>query len=62
VLARTHCSWCSARESDFAGGLFAIGGALIAIPLLTAVFAFTQHDAQGTAMVTPVVLAYTTFA
>jgi uncharacterized membrane protein YfcA len=35
----------------FAGGLFAIGGALIAIPLLTAVFAFTQHDAQGTAMV-----------
>jgi uncharacterized protein len=33
----------------FAGGLFAIGGALI--PLLTAVFAFTQHDAQGTAMV-----------
>jgi uncharacterized membrane protein YfcA len=34
----------------FAGGLFAIGGALIAIPLLTAVFAFTQHDAQGTAL------------
>jgi uncharacterized membrane protein YfcA len=35
----------------FAGGLFAIGGALIAIPLLTAVFASTQHDSQGTAMV-----------
>jgi uncharacterized protein len=35
----------------FAGGLFAIGGALIAIPLLTAGFGFTQHDAQGTAMV-----------
>jgi uncharacterized membrane protein YfcA len=35
----------------FVGGLFAIGGALIAIPLLTAVFVFTQHDAQGTAMV-----------
>ena len=35
----------------FAGGLFAIGGALIAIPLLTAVFGFTQHDSQGTAMV-----------
>jgi uncharacterized membrane protein YfcA len=34
----------------FAGGLFAIGGALIAIPLLTAVFGFTQHDSQGTAM------------
>jgi uncharacterized membrane protein YfcA len=35
----------------FAGGLFAIGGALIAIPLLTAGLGFTQHDAQGTAMV-----------
>jgi uncharacterized membrane protein YfcA len=35
----------------FAGGLFAIGGGLIAIPLLTAVFGFTQHDSQGTAMV-----------
>src|SRR5580704_4786038 len=35
----------------FAGGLFAIGGALIAIPLLTAAFGFTQHDSQGTAMV-----------
>jgi uncharacterized membrane protein YfcA len=35
----------------FAGGLFAIGGALIAIPLLTAGFGFTQHDSQGTSMV-----------
>jgi len=35
----------------FAGGLFAIGGAVIAIPLLTAGFGFTQHDSQGTAMV-----------
>lgn len=35
----------------FAGGLFAIGGALIAIPLLTAAFGFTQHNSQGTAMV-----------
>ena len=35
----------------FAGGLFAIGGALIAIPLLTAGFGFTQHDSEGTAMV-----------
>jgi uncharacterized membrane protein YfcA len=35
----------------FAGGLFAIGGALIAIPLLTAGFDFTQHDSQGTSMV-----------
>ena len=35
----------------FAGGLFAIGGALIAIPLLTAAFGFSQHDSQGTAMV-----------
>jgi uncharacterized protein len=34
----------------FAGGLFAIGGALIAIPMLTAAFAFSQHDAQGTVM------------
>jgi Sulfite exporter TauE/SafE len=34
----------------FAGGLFAIGGALIAIPLLTAAFGFSQHDSQGTAM------------
>jgi hypothetical protein len=31
----------------FAGGLFAVGGALIAIPLLTAGFGFTQHDSQG---------------
>jgi uncharacterized protein len=35
----------------FAGGLFAIGGALIAIPLLTAGFGFSQHVSQGTAMV-----------
>jgi Sulfite exporter TauE/SafE len=35
----------------FAGGLFVIGGALIAIPLLTAGFGFTQHDSRGTAMV-----------
>jgi uncharacterized membrane protein YfcA len=35
----------------FTGGLFAIGGALIAIPVLTAGFGSTQHDAQGTAMV-----------
>jgi hypothetical protein len=41
----------------FAGGLFAIGGALIAIPLLTAGFSFTQHDSQGTAMVMVMVMA-----
>ena len=35
----------------FAGGLFAIGGALIAIPVLAVGFSFAQHDAQGTAMV-----------
>ena len=35
----------------FAGGMFAIGGALIAIPLLTMLLRFTQHDAQGTATV-----------
>jgi uncharacterized membrane protein YfcA len=35
----------------FAGGLFAIGGALIAISLLTAAFGFSQHDSRGTAMV-----------
>jgi uncharacterized protein len=35
----------------FAGGLFAIGGALIAIPVLAVVFSFMQRDAQGTAMV-----------
>jgi uncharacterized protein len=34
----------------FAGGIFAIGGALIAVPLLTAIFGFTQHASQGTAM------------
>jgi uncharacterized protein len=39
----------------FAGGLFAIGGALIAIPVLTAAFAYSQHAAQGTAM--PMALA-----
>jgi uncharacterized protein len=35
----------------FAGGLFAIGGALIAIPILVIAFSFSQHDAQGSAMV-----------
>jgi len=35
----------------FAGGLFAIGGALIAIPVLAVAFSYSQHDAQGTAMV-----------
>jgi uncharacterized protein len=35
----------------FAGGLFAIGGALIAIPVLAVAFSLSQHDAQGTAMV-----------
>jgi uncharacterized protein len=35
----------------FAGGLFAIGGALIAIPVLTVAFSLSQHDAQGSAMV-----------
>lgn len=35
----------------FAGGLFAIGGALIAIPLLTAGFGFSQHTSQGTTLV-----------
>jgi uncharacterized protein len=35
----------------FVGGLFAIGGALIAIPVLTVAFAFSQHDAQGTTVV-----------
>ncbi len=34
----------------FVGGLFAIGGALIAIPVLSAVYLLSQHDAQGTAM------------
>jgi hypothetical protein len=34
----------------FAGGLFAIGGALIAIPILGVAFSLSQHDAQGTAM------------
>jgi uncharacterized membrane protein YfcA len=46
----------------FAGGLFAIGGALIAIPVLTAGFSFTQHDSQGTAMVMAVVSACVTLA
>src|SRR5580704_6078191 len=46
----------------FAGGLFAIGGALIAIPLLTAGFSFTQHDSQGTAMVMAVASACVTLA
>jgi uncharacterized protein len=33
------------------GGLFAIGGALIAIPVLAIAFSLSQHEAQGTAMV-----------
>jgi uncharacterized protein len=35
----------------FTGGLFAIGGALIAIPVLAIAFSLPQRDAQGTAMV-----------
>ena len=46
----------------FAGGLFAIGGALIAIPLLTAGFGFTQHDSQGTAIVMALASAGVTLA
>jgi uncharacterized membrane protein YfcA len=46
----------------FAGGLFAIGGALIAIPLLTAGFGFTQHSSQGTAMVMALASAAVTLA
>ena len=46
----------------FAGGLFAIGGALIAIPLLTAGFVFTQHNSQGTAMVMALTSAGVTLA
>ena len=46
----------------FAGGLFAIGGALIAIPLLTAGFGFTQHSSQGTAMVMALASAGVTLA
>jgi uncharacterized protein len=34
----------------FAGGLFAIGGALLAIPVLALAFGLSQHDAQGTAI------------
>src|SRR5579862_9725440 len=46
----------------FAGGMFAIGGALIAIPLLTAGFGLTQNDSQGTAMVMAVASASVTLA
>lgn len=35
----------------FVGGLFGFGGALIAIPLLTTGFGFSQHTSQGTAVV-----------
>jgi uncharacterized membrane protein YfcA len=44
----------------FAGGLFATGGALIAIPLLTAGFGFTQHDSQGTVIVMALAIASVT--
>jgi uncharacterized membrane protein YfcA len=43
-------------------GLGAIGGALIAIPLLTAGFGFTQHNSQGTAMVMALASAGVTLA
>lgn len=32
------------------GGLLGIGGGIIAIPLLTYIFGFSQHQAQGTAL------------
>jgi uncharacterized membrane protein YfcA len=45
----------------FAGGLLT-GGALIAIPLLTAGFSFTQHDSRETAMVMALASAGVTLA
>lgn len=48
--------------AGFAGGLFAIGGALLAVPLLAAGFGFTQHAAQGSAMVMALSSACVTLA
>jgi uncharacterized membrane protein YfcA len=48
--------------AGFAGGLFAIGGAVIAILVLTPGLSFTQHDSQGTAMVMAVASACVTLA
>ncbi len=31
-------------------GMFGIGGGILIVPALVAVFAFTQHEAQGTAL------------
>ena len=46
----------------FTSGLFAIGGALIAIPLLIAGFSFTQHDSQATPMAMALASACVTLA
>ncbi|MBI4236979.1 MAG: sulfite exporter TauE/SafE family protein [Deltaproteobacteria bacterium] len=37
--------------AGIAGGFFGIGGAIILIPLLTGLFHFSQHLAQGTTLV-----------
>lgn len=38
--------------AGFAGGLFGVGGGIVLIPLLTAFFAATPHQANGTSLAT----------
>ncbi len=36
--------------AGFVGGLFGVGGGIVLIPILTGVFALTQHQAHGTSL------------
>ena len=36
--------------AGLAGGLFGVGGGLVLIPLMTAFFGLTQHQAHGTSL------------
>jgi hypothetical protein len=36
--------------AGIAGGLFGVGGGIVIIPILTAAFGFTQHQAHGTSL------------
>ena len=52
----TSRGWFAAALAGFtaglAGGLFGVGGGIVLVPMLTAFFALTQHQAHGTSLAT----------